>query len=462
MIPSISRRQWLKQLGGGAGALALQSMLAGDVAADKSENKKSPHHEVKAKNVIWLFMNGGPSGIDTFDYKPELAKYHGKVFEGEVKTLFPHPGPLMESPFKFNRYGESGLPISEIYSNVAKHADDLCVINSCTSTQLNHVPACYMMNTGVSRVGSPSIGSFATYGLGTENSELPGFVVMMDRRSAPEGGANLWDSGFLPPKYQGVPFRNDGEPVLFLDRSVSRGRQQNRLKFLAKLNQEHLNRNPHNRDLETRIQSFETAYKMQASVPDLMKVDDETEDTKRIYGLDDPDCEHFGTQLLLARRMVERGVRFQQIFHGGWKRNWDSHGSLGDNHRSLAKETDKPIAGLLRDLKARGLLESTLVIWGGEFGRLPMSQDIDGRDHNPYGFTMWMAGGGAKKGYVHGKTDELGYRAVESPVSMNDLHATILHLMGVDHERLSYWFSGRDQTMTNSLGSVVFNICNKS
>ena len=267
--------------------MALQSMLAGDVAADKSENKKSPHHEVKAKNVIWLFMNGGPSGIDTFDYKPELAKYHGKVFEGEVKTLFPHPGPLMESPFKFNRYGESGLPISEIYSNVAKHADDLCVINSCTSTQLNHVPACYMMNTGVSRVGSPSIGSFATYGLGTENSELPGFVVMMDRRSAPEGGANLWDSGFLPPKYQGVPFRNDGEPVLFLDRSVSRGRQQNRLKFLAKLNQEHLNRNPHNRDLETRIQSFETAYKMQASVPDLMKVDDETEDTKRIYGLDE-------------------------------------------------------------------------------------------------------------------------------------------------------------------------------
>jgi hypothetical protein len=201
---------------------------------------------------------------------------------------------------------------------------------------------------------------------------------------------------------------------------------------------------------------------MQAFVPDLMKVDDETEDTKRIYGLDDPDCEHFGTQLLLARRMVERGVRFQQIFHGGWKRNWDSHGSLGDNHRSLAKETDKPIAGLLRDLKARGLLESTLVIWGGEFGRLPMSQDIDGRDHNPYGFTMWMAGGGAKKGYVHGKTDELGYRAVESPVSMNDLHATILHLMGVDHERLSYWFSGRDQTMTNSLGSVVFDICNKS
>ena len=431
---SLSRREWLQRAGSGAGILALHSLLPGNVLAQTHRDARIVHSAPKAKNVIWLFMNGGPSSIDTFDQKPDLKKWNGKVFEGKVKTLFPHPGPLMDSPFKFDRYGESGLPVSEIFSNVAKHADDLCVINSCTSTELNHVPACYMMNSGVAQAGSPSIGSFATYGLGTENSELPGFVVMFDRRSAPEGGANLWGSGFLPREYQGVPFRTTGEPVLYLNRSISQRRQNERLELLHKLNQDHLGRNPGHGVLDTRIKSFETAFKMQSAVPELMEISAETKDIQQLYGLDNPESESFGTQLLMARRMVERGVRFQQIYHGGWTRNWDSHGGMEKNHRSLAGETDKPIAGLLTDLKQRGLLDSTLVVWGGEFGRLPMSQDVSGRDHNPYGFTMWMAGGGVKKGCVYGKTDELGYRAVENPVSMNDLHATILHLMGIDHE----------------------------
>ena len=453
-----SRREFLSRTGCGAGMLALGSLL-NPVPLLGAGGSGLSMPVAKARNVIWLFMNGGPSGIDTFDHKPALDKWHGKFYSGDVKTLFPHPGPLMKSPFKFRQYGESGLKVSEVYPNVAKHVDDLCVIKACTTTELNHVPACYAMNTGFSRVGSPSVGSFATYGLGSENENLPGFVVMYDRRSAPEGGANLWDSGFLPPEFQGVPFRTEGEPVLYLNRSIAQRRQRSRLNLLNDLNQIHLERHPANSELETRIRSFETAYKMQTAVPELMDISGETESTKKMYGLDDPECEPFGSQLLLARRMVESGVRFQQIYHGGWTRNWDGHGGLESNHRDLAGETDKPIAGLLSDLKQRGLLDSTLVIWAGEFGRLPMSQDIDGRDHNPYGFAIWMAGGGVKKGYSYGATDEFGYKPVENPVSMNDLHATILHLMGIDHDKLSFFFGGRDQTMTNGLGSVVKDIC---
>lgn len=438
--------------------LGLTSLLNATQGHAKEADQIS-HHVAKAQNVIWLFMNGGASGIDTFDQKPVLKKWHGKLFPEKVKTLFPHPGPVMESPYKFKRYGECGQEVSEIFPNVAKHVDDLCVIRSCTSTELNHVPACYMANTGVSRVGSPSIGSFATYGLGSENENLPGFIVMYDRRSSPEGGANLWNSGFLPPKYQGVPFRTSGEPVLFLNPTTSEFRQKHRLDLLNKLNRMHLQKNQHNPELETRIHSFETAYKMQRSVPELVNLSNETEETRQLYGLDIKECEPFGSQLILARKMVESGVRFQQIYHGGWSQNWDSHGSLGELHRELATEIDRPIAGLLTDLKRRGLLDTTLVIWAGEFGRLPLSQNVDGRDHNPYGFTIWMAGGGVKSGYSHGKTDEFGYKAIENPVSMNDLHATLLHLMGIDHEELSFFFNGRDQTMTNSLGHVVPEIC---
>ena len=433
-----------------AGLCQTQQLLGAEQAA---------HHVAKAKNVIWLFMNGGASGIDTFDEKPLLRKLHGKLFHEKVKTLFPHPGPVMQSPYKFKRYGECGQEVSEVFPNVARHVDDLCVIRSCTSTELNHTPACYVANTGVSRVGSPTLGSFATYGLGTENDNLPGFIVMYDRRSVPEGGANLWNSGFLPPKYQGVPFRTTGQPVLFLRPRTSEFRQQKQLELLNKLNRHHLQKHHHNPELETRIKSFETAYEMQRSVPELINLSNETAETHELYGMDDPESKPFGSQLMIARKLVENGVRFQQIYHGGWSRNWDSHGLLDKNHRELARETDKPISGLLTDLKRRGLLDTTLVIWAGEFGRLPLSQNVDGRDHNPYGFAIWMAGGGVKPGYSHGKTDEFGYKAIEKPMSMNDLHATILHLMGIDHEALSFFFNGRDQTMTNSLGHVCHEVC---
>lgn len=462
MPPISSRRDFLHQAGGGAGKLALASLLGSQLAGSQlasARDHQSPHYEAKAKNVIWLFMNGGASGIDTFDEKPVLKKWHGEFFPQKVKTLFPHPGPVMQSPYKFNKHGESGQEVSEIFPEVARHVDDLCVIRSCTSTELNHTPACYVANTGVSRVGSPALGSFATYGLGTENENLPGFVVMYDHRSFPEGGANLWSSGFLPPKYQGVPFRPQGEPVLYLNRSTSEYRQNHRLNLLNKLNRLHQEKNRHNPELEARIESFETAYRMQTAVPELVDLSRESQKTLDLYGLDDPKSEPFGKRLMLARKMVENGVRFQQIYHGGWDRNWDSHGSLEKNHRELAFEIDKPIAGLLTDLKRRGLLDSTLVIWAGEFGRLPLSQNEDGRDHNPYGFTIWMAGGGVRSGFSYGQTDEFGYKAIENPVSMNDLHATILHLMGIDHEALTFFFNGREQTMTNSLGHIVKDLC---
>ncbi|MEM9412152.1 MAG: DUF1501 domain-containing protein, partial [Planctomycetota bacterium] len=397
---------------------------------------------------------------DTFDYKPTLAQWHGKSYNGNIETLFPFPGPIMESPYKFEQHGQCGAHVSEIFPNLAKHVDDMTIIKSCTSTELNHVPACYMFNTGISRVGSPSVGSYASYGLGSENENLPAFIVMYDGRSAPEGGANLWDSGFLPPEHQGVPFRSEGDPVLYLNGSSSRKVQREKLDLLHRMNQQHqLRAGKEHQVLETRIRSFETAFKMQTSLPNLVDLSSESEATQEMYGIDIPESRDFGTQLLMARRLVESGVRFQQIYHGGWVTNWDSHGGLEGKHRELATETDKPIAGLLSDLKQRGLLDSTLVIWGGEFGRLPISQDKDGRDHNPYGFTVWMAGGGVKQGFTYGATDEFGYKAIENPVSMHDLHATILHLMGIDEELLTYRFNGREQTMTNGLGSVVNQIC---
>ena len=455
MKKSLSRRNMLRLAGLGAGLASFSGIADGFFRKALG----APTNRQKAKNVIWLFMNGGPSAIDTFDHKPELKKWNGKTFSTDVKTLFPFPGPLMTSPYKFNRFGESGLEVSSIFPHVAKHADELCVVKSCTSTQLNHVPACYMMNTGDSRVGHPTLGAFMNYGLGTENSELPGFVVMMDRRSAPEGGANLWNSGFLPPMFQGVPMRNTKEPVMFLNSSKHKERQKNQLELLSKLNSVHSASHQTPAILTSRSKTFETASRMQDTFPKLLDISTESAATQKLYGLDDRHCQHFGNQCLLARRMVEQGVRFQQIFHGGWTFNWDSHTSLKENHQELAREVDKPISGLLADLKQRGLLETTLVIWGGEFGRLPVSQDVNGRDHNPYGFTMWMAGGGVKNGFVYGSTDEFGYQAVVDPVTVHDIHATIMHLMGIDHEKVSFRFNGRDQTMTNGQGHVLRELC---
>jgi len=436
--------------------LALASLLQEEQSAGASGSSGTG----RARSVIWLFMNGGPSGIDLFDHKPELRKWDGKSFPGQIETLFPYPGPVMQSPYAFQKYGECGATVSEVYPHLARHVDKLTFLNACRSDAQNHVPACYMVNSGITRVGAPCVGSWLTYGLGRASRELPGFVVMHDARSAPEGGANLWDAGFLPGEHQGVMFRSSEHPILYLKRpdDLSRSAQTAQLELLRKLNRRHLERRPAEDRLQTRIESFETAFRMQSSAGKLVDVSQESRRTQKLYGVDDPECRVFGNQLLMARRMVEDGVRFIQVYHGGWKANWDQHSNLEIDHRQRCRETDKPIAGLLTDLQQRGLLDSTLVIWGGEFGRTPTSQDRNGRDHNPFGFTMWMAGGGAKPGLSYGKTDEFGYMPVENSVSMHDLHATILHLAGLNHEELTFFHDGRHQSLTNNRGSVIHDI----
>jgi arylsulfatase A-like enzyme len=366
----------------------------------------------------------------------------------------------MKSPYQFKRHGESGAPVSEVYPHLAKHVDEMTFLYACNSKVQNHVPACYMVNSGITRVGAPCVGSWLTYGLGSENQNLPGYVVMYDHRSAPEGGANLWDAAFLPGENQGVTFRPTKHPLLYLKRpdGLSRTRQSTQLKLLQRLNAQHKNRRPEEIALQARIKSFETAYNMQTSAGQIVDTSAESQATQKLYGMDDPACKHFGTQLLMTRRLIEKGVRVVQLYHGGFKANWDQHSALEEDHRKRCYETDRPIAGLLTDLKQRGLLDSTLVIWGGEFGRSPTSQDRNGRDHNPFGFTMWAAGGGMKRGFQFGATDEFGYKPVENTVSMHDFHATVLHLMGMDHEQLTYFHNGRDQSLTNNRGDVVREI----
>lgn len=462
--PMLSRRQMLLRAGAGAGALALNALLLDSKAQAESKSDSKSRPQKKAKSVIWLFMNGGPSGIDLFDYKPALNRLHGKQFPEKITTLFPHPGPVLKPVFKYDRYGECGAHVARPYRNLAKHVDDITFLKACHSTELNHGPACYLMNSGSNQIGAPSCGSWINYGLGSGNENLPGFVVMYDSFAAPEGGANLWNSGFLPSSTQAVTFQPKGEPVLYLNRpqGFSDSAQRSQLELLQALNQGHLSAgqfDPATTDeLEARIKSFETAYRMQDSVPDVVDISKETAETQKLYGIDRAITREFGTQLLMARRMVEEGVRCVQIYLGGSENNWDDHGDVAEGHERLCRRSDVPIAGLLEDLKQRGLFDDTLVIWGGEFGRLPISQDVKGRDHNPYGFTMFMAGGGTKGGYSHGALDEFGYKPVEGAVSMHDLHATILHLMGIDHESMSYFFDGRDQTLTNSLGDVVHEV----
>ena len=344
-------------------------------------------------------------------------------------------------------------------SHVAKHVDDITFLNACVSNEQNHVPACYVVNTGRQQVGAPNVGSWATYGLDNENRDLPDYVVMYDHR-VKSAVLDLWKPGFLPGEFQGTLFRSGKKPILHLDRprGLKASTQKSQLELLNWLNRRSADRYPGATQVKARTKSFEMAYQMQSSVPDLADLSDETAATHELYGLNDPDCKYFGAQCLLARRMVEREVPFIQIYHGGYENNWDQHGDLEGGHRDNCEETDQPIAGLLTDLKQRGLLDSTLVIWGGEFGRAPVSQDNDGRDHNPYGFTMWMAGGGVKHGYSHGETDEFGYLPVQGAVTMPDLHATILHLMGINEEELTYQFGGREQTPTNGLGHVVHDV----
>ena len=449
----LNRRDFLERGASGLGGLALASLLRRAEATEDAPHAASG----PARSVIWLFMNGGPSQIDTFDPKPELARWDGKLFPGDVNTLFPNPGPVMKSPFTFRRYGESGAAVSELFPHLARHVDEIAFIHSCTTKAKNHGAALYSMNTGSLLMGSPHLGAWTVYGLGTANEDLPAFVAMYDHRSCPETGVQLWGSGYLPARYQGVTLRPGRAPILYVRRPdrYSEPAQQTQLDLLRRFNREHARQRSNPSDLMARIESFETAFRMQVSVPELTDVDTETSATQRLYGMDDPKCRYFGTQLLLARRMVERGVRFIQIYHGGAVRNWDQHAHLKREHAALAYETDRPMAGLLTDLRQRGLLDSTLVVWGGEFGRTPTSQDFTGRDHNPHGFTMWMAGGGVRRGFRYGRTDPFGLRAVENRVTVHDLHATILHQLGIDHESLSFHFGGRDQTPTAGLGHVI-------
>ena len=473
-----SRREFLTRAGSGCGILALASLLRQEgllaATSDPLETARNPlaphasHFPAKAKSVIWLFMNGGPSQVDTWDYKPALAERDGQELPGFDKNtgfFTEQVGPLMRSPFRFEQFGESGTWASEIFPNISRHVDEMAFIHSCFTETNNHSPALFQANTGMSRMGFPCVGAWVTYGLGTENQDLPAFVIMYDTlgRGLPKGHAQNWGAGFLPGIFQGTALNAQGAPINNLLRSAEMPEDQQRaqLDLINRLNRRHQQELPHEADLAARIESFELAYRMQVSAPEALDVSRESESVRKLYGLDNPKCAHFGKQVLTARRLVEHGVRFVQIYSGGMEneRSWDGHSNIKENHAGFAEETDLPIAGLLTDLKERGLLESTLIVCNGEFGRLPIVQKGGtGRDHNPHAFTTWFAGAGVRGGAHHGQTDEVGHKAVEQRVSINDLHATILHLLGMDHERLTYRHNGRDFRLTDVAGNVVREI----
>ncbi len=440
--------------------LALASLL--DRAGAASLNPlapKSPPLRARAKSVIWIFTNGGPSQVDTWDYKPELAKRDGQPLEGfDTKTgFFPGSvGPLMKSPFEWRQHGKSGTWTSGLFPHLSQHVDKMTFIHSCWTKSNNHSPALFMMNTGETRMGFPCVGSWVTYGLGSVSDSLPAFVVMSDpkNRGLPKGTALNWGAGFLPSVYQGTWLRPQGEPIDNLKRlsNLTDERQRAQLDLLAKLNRASLGGSAVESELSARIESFELAYRMQTAAPEAFDVSKEPEHVKKLYGLDQPHCAHIASQCMMARRMVERGVRFVQIYSGGMdnQQSWDCHADLVGNHTGFASETDQPVAALLADLEQRGLLNDTLVVWGGEFGRLPVSQKggKPGRDHNPHAFTVWLAGGGVKGGFHYGETDEIGHKAVVNRVGVHDLQATLLHALGLDHEKLTFKFQGLDQRLT--------------
>ncbi len=460
---ALHRRELLQVLGGGLANVGLAAVLAGDraLAAPRAGSGPAPHFAPKAKNIISIFCYGGPSQVDTFDPKPDLEKYAGEVMTGvgEVVVSQGNPGGLMPSPWKFRKYGQSGLEVSELFPQVAEHADDLAVIRSMYTTSNDHGPALYQMNTGTVLAGHPSVGSWLTYGLGSENQNLPGYVVFTDHRGGPINGQPNWGAGFMPAAYQGTQFRSTGDPIVDLrpPKEMGRARQRKWLDLLADLNREHLAQNPDDNEFAARIQSYELAYNMQVHATEAIDISQEDAATRTLYGLDEKQTMYFGRQALMARRLVERGVRVVQLYSGGGNHEptWDQHWSLKHFHTMHASETDGPIAGLITDLKQRGLFEETLIVWHGEFGRMPISQRLDGRDHNPYGFTVWLAGGGIKGGTVVGATDRFGYKAVVNRKSVYDLHATLLHLMGLDHERLTFHHNGRDMRLTDVHGNLI-------
>ena len=453
------RREMLRRSGAGFGALALAAQLAENSTAralgGDSPKVGQPHYAPTAKRVIFLFMPGGPSQVDTFDPKPKLTQDDGepspKLYLGQQRTL-------LASPWKFNRYGQSGLDVSELFPQTAKYVDDLCVIRSMVTDDLNHPGGCLLMHTGERVSSRPSMGAWVTYGLGSENRNLPGFVAIAPGPIIE--GARQYGSSFLPAAYQGTFVSNVDQPLKNLAGPGLRDEQRRELDALARLNELHRANRADDGRLSARIESFELAFRMQTAAPEAFSLAGETPETGRLYGLDQPQTEVFGKQCLLARRLVERGVRFVQLYHttGGFQ-PWDQHSDLKGGHEKNALATDRPIAGLLHDLKQRGLLDETLVIWGGEFGRTPAREGTaNGRDHHPFGFSMWLAGGGVKGGLAYGATDEFGWDAIEKRVHVHDLHATILHLLGIDHERLTYRFAGRDFRLTDVSGQVVDGI----
>jgi len=456
-----SRRDFLARSGAGMGLLALAELLQTSTVAVENARQndplapRQPHFAAKVKSVIWLFMEGGPSGVDLFDRKPELEKSDGKKIE--IDVFNGDPGPLMKSPFAYKQYGDCGAWVCDKYSNLARHVDDIAFVKSCFTESNDHVPALYQMNTGIPRVGLPTAGAWVTYGLGSENRNLPGFVVLGGSRGI-KGGPLHWSSGFLPSTYQGTLFRSQGSPILNLDRprDVAQNEQRAMLDLVKSLNGEHLAAHAGEPDLTARIESFELAYRMQMEATELADFSNESAETQKSYGLERESTRTFGRKCLLARRLVERGVRFVQVYSDG--DSWDAHNNLAANHTGHCVATDIPIHALLTDLKRSGLFDSTLVIWGGEFGRMPVSQKGGGRDHNPKGFLMWMAGGGIKGGTSHGETDEIGYRAAVDPVTVHDLHATMLHLLGMDHKRLTYLHNGRRYRLTDVAGNVLTKI----
>jgi hypothetical protein len=458
----VNRRGFLRAAGAGFGMLALADLLGRDrllAAPDRTPGpmaSRPPHRDARARSVIWLFMEGGPSAMDTFDPKPELTRHHGRRPGKSIDVFFGSPGPLMKSPFGFRRHGEGGTWVCDRLPHLARHVDEMALIKSCYAESPAHGPAMYQMNTGMIRAGFPSVGAWVTYGLGTENQDLPGFVVLQNAMGS-KGGAGNWGSGFLPSAYQATGFRSRGTPILNLERpnGVDVSRQRRMLDLSARLNRGHADRHPDESELSARIHNYELAFRMQAEAMEAVDFASEPEEVRRLYGLDDPVTRPFAEKCLLARRLVERGVGFVQVYCND---EWDAHNNLADNHAKRCRETDRPAAALLTDLKRRGLLDSTLVVWGGEFGRMPVSEKGDGRDHNPYGFLVWMAGGGVKGGVSHGETDEIGWKAGRDPVSVHDLHATILHLLGLDHTRLTYRHNGRDFRLTDVSGEVLTDL----
>jgi hypothetical protein len=464
--PMLSRREMLARCANGFGLLGLAALCADEArAADPADPLalRPPHFPAKVQRVIFLFMSGGPSHVDTFDPKPRLAADNGKPLPFEKPKLErTRTGNLLGSPWKFAKHGQSGTEVSELFPHVAGCVDDLCVIRSMVADNINHNGACLQMNTGEQAFSRPSLGSWLLYGLGTENHNLPGYVVLSPAQ--PAQGAPLWSSSFLPAAYQGTLVADLNNPVANLPGpGTDPAAQRRQLDTLQRLNELHRQARPDDGQLSARIAAFELAFRMQREAPEAFSLAGESEATRRLYGLDRPETEIFGKQCLLARRLAERGVRCVQVYHTQTSKRsscqlWDQHGGLKTELPANCLATDQPIAGLLTDLKARGLFDDTLVIWGGEFGRTPTAEGTDGREHHPFGFTLWLAGAGVKGGVVHGATDEFGWHAVRDKVHVHDLHATVLHLMGLDHEKLTYRHGGRDYRLTDVSGRVVREI----